>query len=126
MSSSPVATITPARQLHGRLTVPGDKSVAHRYAMLAALAEGSSRLESFSTGADCRSTLACLRALGIEVTDNPDGSITLMGRGFRGFRSPGSDLDAGNSGSTMRMMAGILAAQPFHTRMVGDASLSRR
>jgi 3-phosphoshikimate 1-carboxyvinyltransferase len=125
MPPPPAATITPTRRVVGRLTVPGDKSIAHRYALLASLAEGSSRLENFSPGADCRSTLACLGGLGVEI-EEADGVITLMGRGFRGFRSPSLPLDAGNSGTTMRMLAGILAAQPFDSELVGDASLSRR
>jgi 3-phosphoshikimate 1-carboxyvinyltransferase len=125
MPSLPVATITPARRVQGRLRVPGDKSISHRYAMLAALADGASELRNYAPGADCQSTLACLRALGVEISTSGD-VITLVGRGLRSFRSPAAPLDAGNSGSTMRMMAGMLAAQRFVTTMVGDASLSRR
>jgi 3-phosphoshikimate 1-carboxyvinyltransferase len=125
MPSLPVATITPARRVQGRLRVPGDKSISHRYAMLAALAEGRSELRNYAPGADCQSTLACLRALGVEIANTGD-AVTLFGRGLRSFRSPAGPLDAGNSGSTMRMMAGVLAAQPFGTAMIGDASLSRR
>jgi 3-phosphoshikimate 1-carboxyvinyltransferase len=125
MPSLPVATITPARRVEGRLRVPGDKSISHRYAMLAALAEGRSELRNYAPGADCQSTLACLRALGVDIANRAD-AITLVGRGLRSFRSPGGPLDAGNSGSTMRMMAGVLAAQPFATTVIGDASLSRR
>jgi 3-phosphoshikimate 1-carboxyvinyltransferase len=120
------ATVAPARRLRGRLTVPGDKSIAHRYALLAALAEGSTTLTHFAPGADCRSTLACLRGLGIEVNEGADGTVTLMGRGFGQLRSPAAPLDAGNSGTTMRLLAGVLAGQPFSATMVGDASLSRR
>ena len=122
----PAATIAPARRLRGRLTVPGDKSIAHRYALLAALAEGRSTLTHFAPGADCRSTLACLRGLGVEVNEGANGTVTLMGRGFGQLRSPGGPLDAGNSGTTLRLLAGILAAQPFSATMIGDASLSRR
>jgi 3-phosphoshikimate 1-carboxyvinyltransferase len=117
--------ITPSRRVHGRLRVPGDKSIAHRYALLAALAEGPSRLTNFAPGADCASTLGCLRALGVEIVQTSDG-ITLMGRGFGGFRSPVTALDAGNSGTTMRMLTGVLAPQPFTATLIGDASLSRR
>ena len=106
--------------------MPGDKSISHRYALVAALAEGRSRLAGFSSGADCQSTLGCLRALGVEITSEPDGTITLVGRGFGGFRSPNAPLDAGNSGTTMRMLAGVLAGQPFSSTLVGDASLSAR
>ena len=122
----PAATIAPARRLRGRLTVPGDKSIAHRYALLAALAEGRSTLTHFAPGADCRSTLACLRGLGVEVEEGADGTVTLLGRGFGQLRSPAAPLDAGNSGTTMRLLAGVLAGHPFSATMIGDASLSRR
>ena len=120
------ATIAPARRLRGRLRVPGDKSIAHRYALLAALAEGPSTLTHFAPGADCRSTLACLRGLGVEVDEGPDGTVTVMGRGFGQLRSPAAALDAGNSGTTMRLLAGVLAGHPFSATIVGDASLSSR
>src|SRR5262249_5277973 len=112
MSGSTTATITPARRVRGTLRVPGDKSISHRYALLAALAEGSSHVRNFAPGADCRSTLACLERLGVEVQDTGAGGVTVLGRGFFGFRSPEVPLDAGNSGTTMRLLAGILAAQP--------------
>ncbi len=93
--------------------------------MIAALARGPSRLANYAPGADCHSTLACLRALGVGVTE--DGTtVTVMGRGLGRLGSPSGPLDAGNSGTTMRMMAGILAAHPFTTTMIGDESLSRR
>jgi 3-phosphoshikimate 1-carboxyvinyltransferase len=126
MPSTPAATVTPARQLRGRLRVPGDKSIAHRYALLAALADGRSTLAHFAPGADCRSTLSCLRGLGVEIDEGRDGTITLLGRGFGQLRSPDGPLDAGNSGTTMRLLAGVLAGHPFTATMVGDASLSRR
>ena len=93
--------------------MPGDKSIAHRYALLAALAEGRSTLANFAPGADCQSTLACLRALGVEIEDAAAGTVTLLGRGFGQLRSPPAPLDAGNSGTTMRLMAGVLAGHPF-------------
>src|SRR4051794_7284819 len=120
------ATIAPARRLRGRISVPGDKSIAHRYALLAALAEGRTTLTHFAPGADCRSTLACLRGLGVDVDERADGTVTVLGRGFGQLRSPAASLDAGNSGTTMRLLAGVLAGQPFAATMVGDASLSRR
>jgi 3-phosphoshikimate 1-carboxyvinyltransferase len=126
MPPRPAATIAPARRLRGRLRVPGDKSIAHRYALLAALAEGRSTLTHFAPGADCRSTLACLRGLGVDVDEGPEGTVTLMGRGFGQLRSPGAPLDAGNSGTTMRLLAGVLAGHPFSSTILGDASLSRR
>jgi 3-phosphoshikimate 1-carboxyvinyltransferase len=125
MSVLPVTTITPTRRVRGRLQVPGDKSIAHRYAILAALAEGETAIRNFAPGADCGSTLSCLEALGVQVGRH-EGSVTVIGRGPGGFRSPDAALDAGNSGTTMRMLAGVLAAQRFSTRLVGDASLSRR
>jgi len=105
--------------------LPGDKSISHRYAIVAAVAEGTSRIENYATGADCRSTLECLRALGVEIT--AEGStVQISGRGLDGLQAPSGDLDAGNSGSTMRMLAGILAGNPFTSRIKGDDSLSRR
>lgn len=116
--------IKPAKNLVGSIRLPGDKSISHRYAMLAALAQGTTRLRNFSTGADCASTLACLRLLGVDVTKS-NGEIAIAGRGGA-LISPSSPLDCGNSGSTMRMLSGIVAAQPFTSEMIGDASLSRR
>ena len=126
MSLSPAATITPARHLQGRFSVPGDKSIAHRYALFAALADGPSMLHNFAPGADCRSTLNCLRRLGVSTEEGPAGIVTLLGRGLGQLRSPDGPLDAGNSGTTMRLLSGVLAGHPFSTTMVGDASLSRR
>ncbi len=117
--------IVPAAGLSGSITLPGDKSISHRYAMIASIAEGATRIRNYSTGADCHSTLGCVRALGIEVTGEGT-DFTIHGRGLDGLRAPAADLDAGNSGSTIRMLSGILAAQPFRTRIAGDESLSRR
>ena len=117
--------ISPARRVAGAVRLPGDKSISHRYAMLAAIAEGTSKLHNYSSGADCHSTLACVRALGIPVRCT-DSTVEIEGRGLRGLTAPGSELDAGNSGSTIRMLTGILASQPFHSRIRGDESLSRR
>ncbi len=117
--------ISPARPLSGAVALPGDKSISHRYAMIAAIAEGESRIRNFSTGADCHSTLGCVRALGIPV-EGSGTEFTIHGRGLDGLREPAADLDAGNSGSTIRMFSGILAGQPFRTRIFGDESLSRR
>ena len=125
MSSDPAATVTPTRRLQGRIRVPGDKSISHRYALLAALSQGPSELRNYAPGADCRSTLSCLAALGVDLSA-AGSTITLKGRGLRSFRSPQAPLDAGNSGTTMRMLMGVLAGQPFETRLIGDASLSRR
>ena len=120
-----VATVRPARRVVGRITVPGDKSISHRYALVAALAEGLSTLQNYSAGADCHSTLGCLRALGVDIRED-GAAVHVLGRGFGGFRVPSGRLDAGNSGTTMRMLAGVLAGQTFTSTIVGDESLSRR
>jgi 3-phosphoshikimate 1-carboxyvinyltransferase len=117
--------ISPAQSISGSITLPGDKSISHRYAMIASIAEGDSQIRNYSTGADCHSTLDAMRALGVPVEESGT-EVTIRGRGLDGLRAPGGDLDAGNSGSTIRMLSGILAAQPFTTRIGGDESLSCR
>ena len=117
--------VRPARNILGSLRVLGDKSISHRYAMLAALAPGRSRFENYSAGADCNSTLGCVRALGCNVERDEKGAVVIDGLGPE-LRSPDVSLDCGNSGSTMRMLSGIVAAQPFTSELVGDESLSRR
>jgi 3-phosphoshikimate 1-carboxyvinyltransferase len=118
-------TIQPAKFLTGGVDLPGDKSISHRYAMLAALAEGASELRHFSAAADCHSTLACMRALGAEFKEEKD-AVRITGKGLRGLRGSRRDLDAGNSGTTMRLLAGILAGQQFTSKLTGDASLQKR
>src|SRR5215469_7020047 len=117
--------ISPARRISGVLRLPGDKSISHRYAMLAAIASGETRIRNYSTGADCQSTLGAMSALGAAI-ERRDGEIIIQGRGLEGLTAPKTDLDAGNSGSTIRMLSGILAAQKFSSRVYGDESLSRR
>ncbi len=117
--------IRPARGVSGALMVPGDKSISHRYAMLAAIAEGRSKISNYSSGADCHSTLAVLESLGVQVL-REGRDITIEGVGLRGLKPPAGDLDCGNSGSTIRMISGILAGQGFASRLTGDESLSRR
>jgi 3-phosphoshikimate 1-carboxyvinyltransferase len=117
--------ISPASSVSGSIMLPGDKSISHRYAMIASIAEGPTHILNYSTGADCHSTLGCMRALGIEI-EGQGTEFTVHGKGLGGLRQPTTDLDAGNSGSTIRMLSGILAAQPFRTRIFGDESLSRR
>ncbi|PYV47580.1 MAG: 3-phosphoshikimate 1-carboxyvinyltransferase [Acidobacteria bacterium] len=116
--------IRPAKGLSGSVRLPGDKSISHRYAMLGGIAEGTTKLENFSTGADCASTLGCLRSLGVKWERN-GGSIAIQGRSSK-LQAPNSPLDCGNSGSTIRMLSGILAGQDFTSELVGDESLSRR
>lgn len=118
--------IAPAATVRGRLQVPGDKSISHRYAVLAALADGSSTLTNYAPGADCQSTLACLEALGVAIARGATGTVTVTGRGLGGLTAPAVPLDCGNSGTTMRLLSGVLAAHPFSSTLVGDASLSRR
>jgi 3-phosphoshikimate 1-carboxyvinyltransferase len=117
--------IRPARTISGSLEVPGDKSISHRYAMLAALAEGASDITHFSAAADCRSTLDCLSRLGAGVEAKGD-HVRITGAGLGGLRQPRRALDAGNSGTTMRLLAGILSGQEFRSTIDGDSSLRRR
>jgi 3-phosphoshikimate 1-carboxyvinyltransferase len=119
--------IRPGVNVSGVLRVPGDKSISHRYAMLAAIAEGTTRLHNYSTGQDCASTLACLRAMGCdwERAAETGNSVIIHGRGPQ-LAAPDGALNCGNSGSTMRMLSGILAGQEFDCELIGDESLSRR
>ncbi len=115
--------IHPAKNVAGAVRLPGDKSISHRYAMLGALAEGTTRLRNFSTGADCASTLGTLSSVGIAIRRGEEGAVEIEGSPWRASRAP---LDCGNSGSTMRMLSGTLAGQPFTAELAGDDSLSRR
>jgi 3-phosphoshikimate 1-carboxyvinyltransferase len=119
-----IQKISPAKSLLGSLRLPGDKSISHRYALLGALAEGTSHFTNFSTGADCASSLACAAALGAKV-EREGAAVTITGTGGA-FHPSATPLDCGNSGSTMRMLAGLLAPQQHTYTLVGDASLSRR
>jgi 3-phosphoshikimate 1-carboxyvinyltransferase len=117
--------VHPSQGLQGERSIPGDKSVSHRSLMIGALAEGVSRIQGLSNAADVQSTQACLEALGVEIDNN--GSETIIhGKGPRGFRKPSVPLHAGNSGTTMRLLSGILSGQRFDSTIVGDASLSKR
>jgi 3-phosphoshikimate 1-carboxyvinyltransferase len=117
--------VKPARNVIGSLRLPGDKSISHRYALLAALAKGVTRISNYSTGADCASSLGCTQALGAHVHRREDDVIEISGTAGR-FTPSGSPLDCGNSGSTIRMLSGLLAAQPETYTLIGDSSLSRR
>src|SRR5260370_26411041 len=114
--------VCPAASIGGTITLPGDKSISHRYGMLGAIAEGVTTIHNYSTGADCQSTLACMASLGATI-ERADNKVVIHGGELR---EPAGPLDAGNSGSTIRMLSGILAAQPFTTHIGGDESLSRR
>lgn len=117
--------VLPAARFRGRVRVPGDKSIAHRYALLAAQARGRSVIRNYAPGADCRATRSCLEALGVRI-EGDASTLTIIGRGSCKFSSPGAPLDAANSGTTTRLLAGILAAQPIETTITGDESLRRR
>lgn len=113
------------QSLRGELTVPGDKSISHRAVMFGALAQGMTEVHHFLKGADCLSTIDCFRRLGIRIEETDD-VLLIHGKGLDGLVSPTDILDAGNSGTTTRLLAGILAAQPFSSTLTGDASLQKR
>lgn len=117
--------IQPAANLQGEINLPGDKSISHRAALFSALAEGTTRIENFATSADCASTLSCLAQLGVEISQE-NSTVTVKGVGKTGFQSAENPLDCGNSGTTVRLLAGILAGQNFDSVLTGDESLSGR
>ncbi len=117
--------VTGSSRLRGDFSLPGDKSISHRSALFAAIGEGRSEIRNYSTAQDCQSTLDCLEALGVAITRSPT-LVTVEGAGLGGLRESATMLDAGNSGSTIRMLSGILAGQPFTTRITGDESIQRR
>lgn len=118
-------TISPGGHVNGVVELPGDKSISHRYAILAALAEGVSEIQNYSSAADCRSTVECLKRLGVTIEVSGQ-RVKVLGKGLDGLKEPRKELDAENSGTTMRMLSGVLAGQPFKTRITGDNSLRRR
>lgn len=111
--------------LHGEIEIPGDKSISHRSVMFGALAKGTTEITHFLQGADCLSTIGCFRAMGIEIENTPE-KILVHGRGLHGLTAPAGTLDVGNSGTTTRLISGILSGQPFATTLSGDASLNSR
>ncbi len=115
-----------ATSLRGELTIPGDKSISHRAVMLGTLAEGMTEIHHFLNGADCLSTIHCFRLLGITIEEKDEETILVHGRGLFGLRTPPTVLDVGNSGTTTRLLSGILAAQPFSSELSGDDSINRR
>jgi len=117
--------VSPAAEIRGTVRVPGDKSISHRLAMLGGIADGTTTIHNFAESADCQSTLNCLRRLGVMIGQT-GSTVTIQGRGLHGLESPSRELDAGNSGTTVRLMSGIMAGQSFESTFVGDASLSRR
>lgn len=117
--------ITPKTHLTGSLSVPGDKSISHRSIMFGALAEGDTHVTGFLNGDDCLSTIRCFRDMGVEI-EIEGTNVTVHGKGLRGLTAPKNTLDVGNSGTTLRLMSGILAAQPFDSRVTGDSSIQKR
>src|SRR5215469_2815783 len=117
--------VSPGGHVTGVVELPGDKSISHRYAILAALAEGQTEIFNYATAADCRSTLECLRGLGVEI-DKTHDRVRIRGGGLDGLKAPKRALDAENSGSTTRMLSGVLAGQPFAATITGDGSLKKR
>lgn len=111
--------------MRGELTVPGDKSISHRAVMLGSIAQGTTEITNFLTGADCLSTIRCFRQMGVSIEERPD-CILVHGRGLRGLTAPDGALNTGNSGTTTRLMSGILAGQRFSSLLSGDASLNSR
>ena len=120
-----IKTLHPATQIHGKIRVPGDKSVSHRAAIFGAIAHGTTRVSGFLRAHDTQATLRCLRELAVSIREE-DEQIVVEGRGFEGLREPNRVLDCGNSGTTMRLLLGVLAGCPFETAIGGDESLSRR
>ena len=118
-------TITKAKSLKGEITVPGDKSISHRGVMFGAISEGITELTGFLDGADCRSTISCFRAMGIDISQEKD-HVIIHGKGLHGLNAPANMLDVGNSGTTTRLISGILAGQPFVSSLNGDASIQKR
>ena len=116
-------TVKPANAIHGLVALPGDKSISHRFGMIGAIAEGTTTISNYSTGADCQSTLGCMAALGASVSRDESGRVVIQGGTLK---APSAQLDAGNSGTTIRMLTGILAGQPFESSIAGDESLARR
>ncbi|MBE5902712.1 MAG: 3-phosphoshikimate 1-carboxyvinyltransferase [Pseudobutyrivibrio sp.] len=117
--------ITKANSLKGEIKVPGDKSVSHRGVMFGAISEGTTELTGFLDGADCRSTIGCFRAMGIDISQNAD-HVIIHGKGLYGLKAPSQMLDVGNSGTTTRLISGILAGQPFVSSLNGDESIQKR
>lgn len=117
---------TRAKALKGTLTVPGDKSISHRAVMFGALAEGLTEVEGFLPGADCLSTIDCFRRMGISIEKQEETQLLIHGKGLHGLKKPADILDTGNSGTTMRLISGILSGQSFETTLTGDASIQKR
>ena len=120
-----VKTIYPKKGLKGEVRVPGDKSISHRSVMFGSIASGTTEITNFLQGADCLSTIRCFQKMGIEIEQKPD-AVLVRGRGLYGLSAPEGTLDVGNSGTTTRLLSGILSGQDFTSVLSGDASLNSR
>ncbi|MFQ6091556.1 MAG: 3-phosphoshikimate 1-carboxyvinyltransferase [bacterium] len=118
--------VRPPRRVVGTITVPGDKSISHRAVILGSLSEGRCRVRNFLSSCDCLSTVACMRGLGVDIIEKGETTLEIGGLGLGGLREPGDVLNVSNSGTTARLLAGLLAGQPFHSVLTGDDSLRRR
>src|SRR5690606_18033583 len=118
--------LQPGGRLQGRMRVPGDKSISHRSIMLGALADGVTEISGFLEGEDALATIAAFRAMGVRIDGPVQGQVTVHGVGLHGLQAPAGPIDCGNSGTTMRLLAGLLAGQAFDSELVGDVSLSSR
>jgi 3-phosphoshikimate 1-carboxyvinyltransferase len=118
--------LTNANRIQGEIVIPGDKSISHRSIMFAAIAHGTSKIKGFLHAEDCISTMNIFRSLGVQIDELEDGSVVVHGKGIEGLQAPNEALDAGNSGTTMRLLAGLFSGFPFKLKMIGDASLSKR
>jgi len=126
MSDLQQFVVHPCQKIRGTVRVPGDKSISHRSVMLGALAQGTTHVKGFLQGADAMATLRAFQAMGVPISEPKDGALTIQGVGLYGLSAPPHALDMGNSGTAMRLMAGILAGQAFESTLTGDASLSKR
>ena len=117
--------INPAKHIKGKIVVPGDKSISHRSVMMGAIAKGTTNVRGFLTGEDCLSTINCFKELGINIEINGT-DVVIHGKGLHGLTAPAKTLDVGNSGTTLRLMSGLLSAQPFSSRLTGDSSIQKR
>jgi 3-phosphoshikimate 1-carboxyvinyltransferase len=126
MSNSPVFVLSAGGSLRGDIRVPGDKSISHRSIMFGSLADGTTRVHGFLDGEDCLATLNAFRAMGVEIEGPAAGEVTIHGVGVDGLKAPSGQLDMGNSGTSMRLMTGLLSGQSFNSTLVGDSSLMSR
>lgn len=113
------------QKLEGQLNIPGDKSISHRSIMFGAIAQGTTTVKNFLKGEDCLSTISCFRELGVKIEDNED-TIVIHGMGWEHLKEPVNVLNVGNSGTTIRLMLGLLSGRPFHTTFIGDESIAKR